>query len=225
MNKALLTAILLSLSASVLASDLHESPKPNPCVAKNWKRTNNEFKDFRGQDLKNVTIANQNLKGANFSGMDLSGVKFSNVDLTWANFTGAKGSGIIMTDACVHQAYLTGFTSPNIAIENVIVSSSKIDKWNIVGGQLVESAIINSKGRIIANGGSWHDMALVSNILTGSSFVGTMINDMPNVRDNDLSNSNINGAKMIEVTVLPGNNFKGVDFGKLAVRNRVLLPN
>jgi len=225
MRKALLTAILLSLSAPIMASDLKEVPKPNPCVAANWKRTNNDFKSFKGQNLVGATIANQSLKGVNFDGFDLTRTKFSNVDLTWASFKGAKGVSIIMTDTCIHQADLTGFTSPSLVAENLLVSSSKIDKWNIVGGQLVESAITKSKGRIIANNSSWHDMALVSNILAGSSFVGTMINDMPNVRDNDLSNININGAKMIEVTFLPGNNLTGVDFNKLAVRNRVLLPN
>ena len=212
------------MTATATASDLKEAPKPNPCVAKNWKRVNHDFESFKGRDLRGLTISNMSLKGASFEDADLTGAKMVNVDLTWVNLKGAKGSGMILADACVHQADLSGFVAPNSAWENVLVSYSKIDKLNVVGAQLVESAFVKSKGRIIANGGSWHDMALTSNILTGSSLVNTFINDMPNVKDNDLSNINVQGAKFLEVTILPGNNLTGVNFGKLAVRNRLVLP-
>jgi uncharacterized protein YjbI with pentapeptide repeats len=76
----------------------------------------NGERDFRLQDLKNLSFIHADLSGADFTGADLSGSDFSDSDLNHANFnwTNLKGanlsrtnlSGAKMPDGRTHNDYL-----------------------------------------------------------------------------------------------------------------------
>jgi uncharacterized protein YjbI with pentapeptide repeats len=80
------------------------------------KRYANGERDFRLQDLKNLSFIQANLNGADFTGSNFSGTNLSNADLDNANFNWAtlKGAnlkranlkGAKMPDGKTHNDYL-----------------------------------------------------------------------------------------------------------------------
>jgi uncharacterized protein YjbI with pentapeptide repeats len=80
------------------------------------KRYANGERNFRSQDLKNLSFIQTDLSGADFTGADLSGADLSNSDLNRANFnwtilkgtnlSGANLRGAKMPDGRTHNDYL-----------------------------------------------------------------------------------------------------------------------
>lgn len=80
------------------------------------ERYANGERDFRLQNLKNLSFIHANLSGADFTGADLSGADLSDSDLNHANFnwtnlkganlSGANLRGAKMPDGRMHNDYL-----------------------------------------------------------------------------------------------------------------------
>lgn len=136
--------------------------------------------DFRGQNLKDLTISDADLKGADFTNAILENVKFNGVNMEGVKFYNASLTNVEFSNTTIKKGVWVRTKINKVNFNNsqaiaskwrdVEIQDSDFNNSNWQELEVTDSKIINTKGEGIFNYSSWERVEFYSNSLVNSSF-------------------------------------------------------